>query len=337
MVPLVGGKWAEVRTVAIGTVAPAAPGGRPHNGVHATALSYFSRLTDHASFIRLAHAALHRRGTETAGTVVGVNDGADWEQQLLDRYRSDAVRVLDFPHPLEHLATAAPATFGAGSAAPTAWTSAQADALKHGAPSAVLVALTLLPTGTAATPAAAARPRDATFGYLEKRLDQLRYADFLAAGYPIGSGAVESANKLVVEARLKGSGMHWAPVNVNPMLALRTIVCSGRWDEAWPQICQHLRADAQARRAARRCQSDPPATLQPPSPPTPPPGPPPPRAPPGVLGGPPPSTPGGNPSSAATGTGPLPELARMTLHRTRARRARCSYAGPQWKLLRPFG
>ena len=279
MVPLVGGKWAEVRTVAIGTVVPAAPGGRPHNGVHATALSYFSRLTDHASFIRLAHAELHRRGTETAGTVVGVNDGADWEQQLLDRYRPDAVRVLDFPHAVEHLATAAQATFGAGSAAASAWTSAQADALKHGAPSAVLVALTLLPTSTATNPTAAARTRDTTFGYLEKRLDQLQYADFLAAGYPIGSGAVESANKLVVEARLKGSGMHWARPNVNPMLALRTIVCSRRWDEAWPQICQHLRADAQARRAARRRQSDPPATLQPPAPPTPPLGPPPPRPP----------------------------------------------------------
>ena len=39
--------------------------------------------------------------------------------------------------------------------------------------------------------------------YLEKRVGQLRYAAFRAQGYPIGSGIVESANKLVVEARLK--------------------------------------------------------------------------------------------------------------------------------------
>ena len=76
--------------------------------------------------------------------------------------------------------------------------------------------------------------------YLEKRRGQIRYAEFHAEGYPIGSGAVESANKLVVEARLKGSGMHWARKNVDPMLALRTVVCSERWGEVWPEICRRL-------------------------------------------------------------------------------------------------
>ena len=74
------------------------------------------------------------------------------------------------------------------------------------------------------------------------------YPEFLAAGWPIGDGAVESANKLVVEARLKGSGMHWSRTQVNPMLALRNIVCHDRWDEAWPQIVQTLRQQAQQRR-----------------------------------------------------------------------------------------
>jgi hypothetical protein len=44
--------------------------------------------------------------------------------------------------------------------------------------------------------------------YLEKRREQIRYAEFEAQGYPIGRGVVESANKLMVEARLKGAGMH---------------------------------------------------------------------------------------------------------------------------------
>jgi hypothetical protein len=44
---------------------------------------------------------------------------------------------------------------------------------------------------------------------------------------------VESANKLVMQARLKGPGMHWSPSHVNPMLALRTTVCNDRWDEDW--------------------------------------------------------------------------------------------------------
>ena len=55
---------------------------------------------------------------------------------------------------------------------------------------------------------------------------------------------MESGNKLVVEVRLKGSGMHWADRHVNSMLALRNIVCSGRWKEDWPKIEAHLRQHA---------------------------------------------------------------------------------------------
>ena len=72
--------------------------------------------------------------------------------------------------------------------------------------------------------------------YLEKRQAQLHYPQFAAAGWPLGSGMVESANKLVVEDRLKGAGMHWVEVNVNPMLALRNAVCNDRWEECWTVI-----------------------------------------------------------------------------------------------------
>jgi hypothetical protein len=251
MVPLVGGRWAEVRTVAIGTVTPRRGLGDAPDAAHATELSYFARLADHATFIRQAYLELYRRGTETAGTVVGVNDGADWEQQLLDRYRPDAVRVLDHPHAVEHVATAARATFGDGTAAATAWLAAQAGALKREPPDAVLAAVRALPTAAATDPGTARAVRDQTLGYLEKRRPQLRYAEFLARGYPIGSGLVEGGQKLVVHARLKGSGMHWAPAHVNPMLALRTIACNDRWAEAWPLICTHRQAVATAQRAAR--------------------------------------------------------------------------------------
>lgn len=47
------------------------------------------------------------------------------------------------------------------------------------------------------------------------------------------SGSGESANKVVVETRLKGAGMHWKRENVNAMLALRNAVCNDRWAAAW--------------------------------------------------------------------------------------------------------
>jgi hypothetical protein len=60
----------------------------------------------------------------------------------------------------------------------------------------------------------------AALAYLEKRAGQMQYPRYQAAGWPIGSGMVESANKLVMQARLKGAGMHWLMGNLNPMHAL---------------------------------------------------------------------------------------------------------------------
>jgi hypothetical protein len=82
--------------------------------------------------------------------------------------------------------------------------------------------------------------------YLEKRKEQMQYPLFQAQGWPIGSGIVESGNKLVVAARLKGSGMHWAEEHVNP---IRNIICSDRWKEEWPKIEARLRQQSRQRRS----------------------------------------------------------------------------------------
>jgi hypothetical protein len=262
MVPLVHGEWAEVKTLAIGTVERRAGRGEPR----ATALSYFSRLADAATFYRLAGLECHRRGTATAQTVCGVVDGAPWCQHCLDWHCPQAVRILDFAHAAEHVSRAAQAVFGAGTAALSEWLGPQLHTLKHGDPAAVLAALRALPVAAAADPAAATR--DEVQQYLEARWAQIQYATFCAAGYPIGSGLVESANKLVVEARLKGSGMHWARANVNPMVALRAAACSDRWAAAWAQLWTEQRRQAAARRharcAAKRSPPDP-APTPPPS------------------------------------------------------------------------
>jgi len=90
--------------------------------------------------------------------------------------------------------------------------------------------------------------------YLEKRVQQIDYPRFVACQWPIGSGMVESANKLVVEERLKGAGMHWAEGNVNGMLALRNAICSDRWVEVWTQIEEDQRREQSARRRERQQQ-----------------------------------------------------------------------------------
>ena len=246
-VPLCTGEWREVRTLAIGAVGPS----RVPGEVATTDLSYFCRLADAASFSRLASGEVHRRGVETAGVVAGVVDGATWCQDFLDAHRPDAVRILDFPHAAERLTPVAAAVWGTGDRA-AAWAAGQRRELGQGDPAAVLAALRVLPVAAAADPVAATAAQGAVLGYLEPRLSQLHYAAFRARGLPIGSGAVESANKVVVEARLKGSGRRWATDHVTPMVALRSAVCSGRWDEAWGEVRHARRARAAARARLRR-------------------------------------------------------------------------------------
>ena len=260
MVPLVGGEWAEVKTLAIGQVVKR--GGEPH----ATALSYFSRLADVATFCRLAQGELYRRGIPYARDVCAVCDGAEWCGTFRERCCPHAVPILDFPHAGEYLGAVARAMWGGQTPECADWLADQLHTLKHDGPTPVLAALAALPAAESLTPQAAAEEQARALQYLSARLAQLQYPTFRAAGYPIGSGLVESANKLVVEARLKGSGMHWARPNVDPLVALRAAACSDRWDEAWTT----LRAQQQAARAqVRQDRASPPRRPVAPTPPRP--------------------------------------------------------------------
>ncbi|MEK6875866.1 MAG: ISKra4 family transposase, partial [Nanoarchaeota archaeon] len=249
-VPLVGGAWEEVKTLVIGEVAaPVLEKGE--KVVHTQHLSYFSRLANVDTFTRLALVETHRRGVETAGQVGAVLDGAEWLQMFVNFHRPDALRILDFPHAGGYVGKIGQATFGAASPELAVWFKAQLHDLKHQGPDEVLAELRDM---VLEHPQAEALELPKNLAYLEKRKPQLQYPTFQAQGWPIGSGATESGNKLVVEARLKGAGMHWARTHVDPMLALRNVVCNDRWDEAWPQIVVYLRRQAAAQRAERQSQ-----------------------------------------------------------------------------------
>jgi len=245
MIPLVHGQWTEVRTLAVGEVQPPqATAAGPV--VHTSSLSYFSRRTDSTTFGDLATQELHRRGIEGARRVGAVVDGAVWCQSFVDLHYPEAVRILDFAHAAEYL-TAIAQTMGAtGPLLSPAQLVELRHALKHDGPAAVLPQLrTLVATQPTNTELASC------LAYLETREAQLQYPQFIADGWPIGSGMVESANKLVVEDRLKGAGMHWAEANVDPLLALRNAVCNDRWDESWTVIEREQRGQVIARRQAR--------------------------------------------------------------------------------------
>jgi hypothetical protein len=242
MVPLLHGQWAEVRTLVVGEVQPPVEE-RGEWVVHTRNLSYFSRKISSEQFARLALVETQRRGIENAGQVASVMDGSDWLQSFTDYHRPDAVRILDFPHAGEHIGQVGEFLYGEDTPQAQEWLKERLHRLKHEGPEPLFAELHQL---QARHPDA--QQISANLSYLKKREPQIQYPCFQAAGWPIGSGIVESGNKLVVEARLKGSGMHWAEQHVNAMLALRNIVCSRRWKEDWPKVETRLRKQAFQRR-----------------------------------------------------------------------------------------
>ena len=222
MVHLVGGEWVEVKTLAIGAVTRNSRG-----EVCTQQLSYCSRLGDAASFEHATLLETHRRGLERATEVCAVQDGAEWLQGLVAYHRADAVRILDFAHAAEYINDIGQAVQAAGGRLPARWLEGMLHRLKHQGPARGLKHLAWL---TARFPSSAVQEK---LAYLQKREAHMQYPSYQEAGWPIGSGSVESANKLVVEARLKGAGMRWQRQNVNPMLTLRNGVCNRRWHEMW--------------------------------------------------------------------------------------------------------
>jgi hypothetical protein len=155
------------------------------------------------------------------------------------------VRILDFPHAAEYVQT-----IGVSTGQDDAAIAQARHDLKHQGAATVPPRLRQWVCDQPTTDVTA----QGAVPYLEKWVAQMDYLVFRVAGWPLGSGSVERANKLVVEARLKGPGMHWARDNVNPLLALRNTVCHDRWSETWPQIEQHLRQQAVAQQQARHDQ-----------------------------------------------------------------------------------
>lgn len=228
MVHLTSGAWREVKTL---TVAVVQPDGQT------TAPSYFSRVAEYHAFADQAQAEATRRQVTRSAAVCAVADGAECNQTIIDRLCARATRILDFYHAAEHLALPLRAIYGEGTEAFAAHFQQQRRELRDGDPDQVLAALSDLATQH---PPHAESLND-TLGYFTQRRDHINYAAFQAAHWPIGSGAGEAAHKVVVEARLKQAGMRWAEPNVNPMVALRNLVCNDRWDEGWPLVVAHLR------------------------------------------------------------------------------------------------
>jgi len=164
--------------------------------------------------------------------VIVLGDGAEWIRNRAAHFLGGpgivVVEILDLFHAYEHLWAAGRAVFDAPDAL-AAWADPLKDALyEEGAP-AVLAALdALVPPG----PAAADVPRRAC-AYFADNVTRMDYPRYVARQLPIGSGAVESLCKTLIEARAKGAGMRWTRAGAQAVATLRAVRAAGDWAAFW--------------------------------------------------------------------------------------------------------
>jgi hypothetical protein len=178
---------------------------------------------------RLMRRDAGRIRLDLADEKVGNVDGSPWIRNQVQRQSLplDALG-LDFYHLSENVHKARREIYGDEDEQGKEWASGLLHIFKHDgyetAWSQLLEWRGALPHGQAAA--------DRLIHYVSERREMIRYPEFRAKGWQIGSGPTEATCKTLT-ARLKGSGMRWDGDNAEAIMALEALTQSGQWDAYW--------------------------------------------------------------------------------------------------------
>jgi hypothetical protein len=192
-----------------------------------TKKEYVSCFGEYEEFQRQVWEAAVRNHCFEYEQIVVVSDGAAWIRKTCEELFPDCVQILDCWHLKENLYNFGKNYYGSGAEAEYTkfaesvmdliWKGKKEEAYavveKHqdkGRPEGVVNLMT----------------------YIKNNWEKIDYPEYKAKGYCIGSGAIESGNKVAVEQRCKLSGMRWNKPTAQGVLTLRSRRLSGRWDEA---------------------------------------------------------------------------------------------------------
>jgi hypothetical protein len=189
---------------------------------------------------------LHRLGASRAEVVAFAADGAPWVWERLDWVRrrvglkaKQSVGVLDWCHAAHQLSLALEAV-GLEEPERRRLYGKLRKWLRRGRPGLVVGELERLGESRG-WPQALEQP----LGYLRKHMEarHLDYERFRRQGLPLGSGAVESALRRVLNLRLKGPGLMWREGNAEAALVLRAAAVTGRWEEVLAHVREEMGRD----------------------------------------------------------------------------------------------
>ena len=198
---------------------------------------YDGTLGDADAAFEILLAELRLRGARSAKEIILTADGARWIWNRADELAKglglspkQLVKVADFYHAVEHLTSIADLCASWSSTERKRWVRQMRRLLKKGKVEAVIEAARSLCRGRNA------KKIRTEVNYFEDRKEYMQYKRFRKRGIPLGSGAVESAIRRVVNLRLKGPAIFWRAPNAERMLHLRCYLKAGRWDELMRRV-----------------------------------------------------------------------------------------------------
>ena len=177
-----------------------------------------------------------RNGYGQFKETVVLGDGATWIRNMVEELFPDAQQILDYFHLCENVHTYAKALFKMDAAKYTPWAKRICGLLKKSQHKLVLQELEPMKDNKLSGCSIN------LFGYISNNIKNIDYAEYEKKGYFIGSGAIESGNKIILQDRLKRAGMRWNVATAQAMLTLKTKAESNIWfrDVEQPFLSQCL-------------------------------------------------------------------------------------------------
>lgn len=170
-----------------------------------------------------------QRSPDSSKPVICLMDG---ETALWDECRvwfAEAVGILDIFHVLERLWAVAHCFDREGSEAAAEFVTERLRRLLNGKVGAVIEELRQMARTNGLKGQRRQTVQRAT-GYFANNRERMRYDEYLAAGYPIGSGVAEGACRHLVKDRLERAGMRWTVTGAQAMLRVRAVYVNGDWE-----------------------------------------------------------------------------------------------------------
>jgi len=168
---------------------------------------------------------------------LGIADGAADNWSFLKPYVQE--EILDFFHASEYISKAAKAGFKRGFDA-TQWIEKACQRLKNEENGAETVLEEMKSFLKRRIKDDKKEIIEKSITYFTNHLHQMEYNRYKKNNYPIGSGVIEAACKVIIKQRLCNSGMRWTDNGARTVLALRCFNKSdGIWEQFWNKINRH--------------------------------------------------------------------------------------------------